>query len=498
MAPGRLSLAQQITQLEEAAPVDFDPEDVQYHGVEREDQMDVDLSAAREHYVEVGPSALRNLQASVADPKYDGVRTSRKQLMEDSDLEGSNGGEDFDEEDEEGGGEDLDKDERDDEVDGGVEDSEESVEEEEVQSGSEKDAEEEVSEPEFPQTSRKRSKSPEAAEDMTSAMKVKREEDRKKGKAVAKQIALWDTLLDTRIRLQKAVVASNDLPLPSQMEELLQLPACRGALRKVLEESLLLADDLFDLEERLLTTNEIIVPPARKRRKLESPESPADYAASVSESSEANSALEAAFHPYLNQTLSKWSSKIQAVAPSVLLPSNRGAFLKGSQNIKSAVQLIDETLADHEKLVEKTQVRRGKSARIGVVPEDSEDQAGGDVEIFDDTDFYQKLLRDIIDSRGGGEGGDDWLVQQKQKKAKKKVDTKASKGRKLRYEVHEKLQNFMVPVPSRVAWHEEQIDELFGSLLGKGFDHAGINGDEVVEHTVEVDDALKSGFRVFG
>ena len=34
--------------------VDFDPEDVQSHGVEREDQMDVDLSAAREHYVEVG------------------------------------------------------------------------------------------------------------------------------------------------------------------------------------------------------------------------------------------------------------------------------------------------------------------------------------------------------------------------------------------------------------------------------------------------------------
>lgn len=99
------------------------------------------------------------------------------------------------------------------------------------------------------------------------------------------------------------------------------------------------------------------------------------------------------------------------------------------------MQLIDETLADHEKLVEKTQVWRGKGARIGAVPEDSEDQDRGDVEIFDDTDFYQRLLRDIIDSRGGGEGGDDWLVQQKQKKAKKKVDTKASKGRKLRFAV---------------------------------------------------------------
>jgi len=50
---------------------------------------------------------------------------------------------------------------------------------------------------------------------------------------------------------------------------------------------------------------------------------------------------------------------------------------------------------------------------------------------------------------------------------KKVVETKASKGRKLRYEIHEKLQNFMVPVPVRGAWHDEQIDELFASFMGK-------------------------------
>jgi len=50
---------------------------------------------------------------------------------------------------------------------------------------------------------------------------------------------------------------------------------------------------------------------------------------------------------------------------------------------------------------------------------------------------------------------------------KKVVETKASKGRKLRYEIHEKLQNFMVPVPVRGTWHDEQIDELFASFMGK-------------------------------
>ena len=196
------------------------------------------------------------------------------------------------------------------------------------------------------------------------------------------------------------------------------------------------------------------------------------------------------YHPHLVQTLNKWSSKIQAVAPSVLLPSNRNAFSKTTQHIKSAPQLIDETLADHNKVLLRTRIYRGKESRLGVSATD-EDGAGEkeDAEVFDDTDFYHQLLRDIIDARGNGTGGnDDWMAMQKDKKAKKRVDTKASKGRKLRsvtrnrncflphailsYDVHEKIQNFMVPVPMQGSWHEEQIDELFASLLGKGFENA--------------------------
>lgn len=107
-----------------------------------------------------------------------------------------------------------------------------------------------------------------------------------------------------------------------------------------------------------------------------------------------------------------------------------------------------------------------------------------DEEVFDDTDFYQQLLRDVIESKGGGSG--QLMGSQKQKKTKKHVDTRASKGRKLRfvvfvlsrdtallenrYEVHEKMENFMVPVPHDAGtWHEAQVDELFASLLGKGF-----------------------------
>lgn len=73
-----------------------------------------------------------------------------------------------------------------------------------------------------------------------------------------------------------------------------------------------------------------------------------------------------------------------------------------------------------------------------------------------------------------------------------------------RYEVHEKLQNFMVPVPVVGAWHEEQIDELFASLLGRGFEISeGLNDDEEeagkrLELEEQLGEALKGGFRVFG
>jgi len=52
----------------------------------------------------------------------------------------------------------------------------------------------------------------------------------------------------------------------------------------------------------------------------------------------------------------------------------------------------------------------------------------------------------------------------------------------------------MVPVPVVGAWHDDQIDELFSSLLGKGFENVVVNSEEFqVDHDVEL-----TGFRVFG
>ncbi|KAI0309579.1 apoptosis-antagonizing transcription factor [Amylostereum chailletii] len=225
------------------------------------------------------------------------------------------------------------------------------------------------------------------------------------------------------------------------------------------------------------------------------------------------------YHAHLTRTLSKWSAKIAAVAPSALLPSSRATFSqKGTaKDVKSVPMQVDEALqTDGERLRARIRVKRGKGVRIrwtGVDEEEIQEADGrqqgdddddDDDEVFDDTDFYQELLRDVIDARGQDGGRDDWMAAQRQKKAKKSVDTKASKGRKLRYEVHEKIQNFMVPVPlAGGGWHEAQIDELFASLLGRGFESAppvdGIDGGAPdVVGAVEVSGDMLRGLRVFG
>ena len=57
------------------------------------------------------------------------------------------------------------------------------------------------------------------------------------------------------------------------------------------------------------------------------------------------------------------------------------------------------------------------------------------------------------------------------------------------------MQNFMVPVPlAGGGWHEAQIDELFASMLEKGFGDGG--GAPAVEPGTGAE--MLKGFRVFG
>lgn len=90
-----------------------------------------------------------------------------------------------------------------------------------------------------------------------------------------------------------------------------------------------------------------------------------------------------------------------------------------------------------------------------------------DEEVYDDRPFYSMLLKTFIVSSNNQTTGmrkEDILAMQKYKHKNNKVDRKASKGRKVRYILHPKLQNFMFPMKQALA--DDVIDDrLFNSLF---------------------------------
>jgi hypothetical protein len=144
------------------------------------------------------------------------------------------------------------------------------------------------------------------------------------------------------------------------------------------------------------------------------------------------------YHAHLTRTLEKWSAKVAAVAPSALLPASRKRFsLMGStkETVKSVGTQIDDMLqGEWPVLLSRTRLKRCSGLRVTTEAVGGDNEFEENEEIFDDTDFYQQLLRDVIDSKGRSSGqSTDWSANQKQKKSKKVVDTRASKGRKLRF-----------------------------------------------------------------
>ena len=133
---------------------------------------------------------------------------------------------------------------------------------------------------------------------------------------------------------------------------------------------------------------------------------------------------------------------------------------------------IDHILSDKSRLVKRTKLQRNAYDIIGLDKnDDSEDQDAYNDEIFDDDDFYHQLLRELIERKTSSLTdpialGQQWLQLQKVRaKAKNKVDTKASKGRKTRYDIHSKLVNFMAPTYPKSTLTEEAKTELFASLF---------------------------------
>ncbi|ORX93000.1 TRAUB-domain-containing protein [Basidiobolus meristosporus CBS 931.73] len=514
------TLGEKLADLANPRPKDLDPENYDFATGDQQANSDSEISdisedeASREHYVKVGQSKLRNQNFVLNDPKYAGKRSSRSTLFDDeAEEEGDDDGEEEEDEEEEGEEEvavDSDDDFGSDPL---PEDEELEFDDSDLgesQDGSEQDSEaledtsseedEEVDD--YEQDEKLQEELQKIQEDEKSLLKnitQSAKSDVEKGQHVKNQLHIWEGLLDLRIRIQKSINSANKLPQHDIYPEFCT-PESNLAVEEAKTEVRELMDSLLDIRTSLYERNPMIeFKPSEfqnRKRALESEDD--DYALALWKDIDG---INRKMVSYRDETLEKWSNKVQIASG---IPLNK-KFKSLNQGI---MQQVNQLLSDRERLrgeynilgkeEEKTEVKEELlPEELKELSNKDEHLSNHDSEVFDDTDFYQQLLRELIESKMVDSNdpvalGMRWAAIKQTKQKKKKVDTRASKGRKLRYHVHEKLQGFMVPIPTG-TWHEEMVDELYASLLGRRVAPTSMENDE--ENEVE---PTNDGLKIFG
>jgi protein AATF/BFR2 len=314
--------------------------------------------------------------------------------------------------------------------------------------------------------------------------------DCEKGRAVKKQRTTFDSLLNVRIKLQKALVAVNSIPTTEDQD---QVSNDDEAIIAAETAAVNLWNNLNALRMSLHAIR------TGTKRKYSEFTSSSQFEA-MWDDVKAN---ETESLPQRNSTLDFWSSKCRTT--TAVVQTRKLNTTPIQQNLSD---VLASQLSDIQRLIDRTRIPRSCAPLQAAKRQQSATNLDADdLPIYDDADFYSTLLQSLISQRSNDTTSslsalninfpmEPWQAA-REAKTKKAVDTKASKGRKLKYTVHEKLQNFMAP-EDRTSWGERQCDELFGSLFGRRvglgeLDEDDVDGDEAGE----VEDAGLEALRLF-
>ncbi|KAI9840451.1 MAG: rRNA-processing protein bfr2 [Sclerophora amabilis] len=319
--------------------------------------------------------------------------------------------------------------------------------------------------------------------------------DARKGRAVKHQRKTFDSLLNTRIQLQKGLIATNTLPI-AQAQEASRTDDKVKAYATAEAAALKLWNQLNALRHEISKSTSNSSNTGSKRKFV------ADDTTLTTVLRKEIQAHDSGSLPTHRATLEKWSSKVHGT--NALTATRNKLNPNSSSHQQPITSVLDAHLADPSRLISRARTPRSCAPVQASRPEGHDNSI-----IFDDADFYQLLLKELVDQRmmdtptassntntmtsstiTGADGmpgvGTQWTAT-REAKTRKKVDTRASKGRKLRYTVHEKLQNFMAP-EDRGKWGPRQVDELFGSLLGRR-----MRLEEGDDEDVESEDDIEGG-----
>lgn len=311
--------------------------------------------------------------------------------------------------------------------------------------------------------------------------------ERRTAAGVLRQRRAWETSLGLRIRVQRAVAGSEALPRGR---------VARGALRKAFPPAVealdalageaaatvcalaTLLDSLLGIAEAAAASDAVSNP------------SPLTAAAPAPPASTQNVDFAARFAS--GGSASLWSllslplSRVEAFAAASIdawharTAPPRHAAANGGGAPPPALRALHQPPSAQvaAALADPAGRMRARAAplasamprRLGEASDPQAHSAAADArdfEGYDDAEFYAELLRELVES-GDGVAHGGGLEGAAKPRTRKVVDRRASKGRKLRYAVYDKLVSFVAPVPREEPPNTEQ---LFRNLFGQ--QHAG-------------------------
>lgn len=262
-----------------------------------------------------------------------------------------------------------------------------------------------------------------------------------KGVCVKSQLRIWEKMLEMRIHSQKMLLTANSYPSSDYFEKF-------SSDEKFIEQSNLAAENvesllgnLLELQSTLISRFSETADLKIRKRKLNNHIAD-DQLSKKQKFNDYTNVLESNFteyRPYVHSVVQKWYDRTKTFST---INSKQNKNLSDFNVVKK----IENILANKSELIKKTQLYKGGYKLFGDEDDEIPIMNEGDVrenqvyktEIYDDTDFYHQILRELIEFKTNSltnplEISKQYAELQKlRQKMKKKVDTRASKGRKIR------------------------------------------------------------------
>jgi len=302
----------------------------------------------------------------------------------------------------------------------------------------------------------------------------KAKEEAIKGAAIRTQRRAFDSILNLRVRLQKALVAANTFSLLDHSDE-----AGSEPYQAAEEAALKLWNTIDSVRHSLLPDSKAKAGMKRKRS--------LDIDSSSQEIWETMEEMDSVAAAKRRQILGKWSERIKKQAGTI----QKRELIENTN--ETLLSYLDGQMLNSDRLIKKARTPRS------CAPAQAAKKVEEDKNIYDDADFYQLLLKELVDQRSVDAGAPGESVPTVRwaalgdAKSKKIVDRRASKGRKLRFTVHEKLQNFLAPEDRR-SWEDQAIDRFFGALFGQKME---LKEEDVSDEEMGGVDVEEEGLKLF-